>query len=143
MAILLRDQGWELKFATNGVKAFKKWETGTFDLILMDVQIPNGRCQGHCRPDPVMGIGRVSYIVLLILKVDRGQHSVILTDPGFQDIARILSKWVEGFVPRRPGELGIIMDAAFGNNFHPEMFSYKKMAPLYMGDHFLCCFHTV
>jgi hypothetical protein len=32
-----------------------------------------------------MGIDPVSYVVLLILKVARGQHAVILTDPALRE----------------------------------------------------------
>jgi signal transduction histidine kinase/CheY-like chemotaxis protein len=37
---LLQKRGHEVTLAFNGAEAVKTWETGTFDLILMDVQMP-------------------------------------------------------------------------------------------------------
>jgi CheY-like chemotaxis protein len=40
MEMLIRKRGWEAMTAANGREVVKKWAGGGFDLILMDVQMP-------------------------------------------------------------------------------------------------------
>ena len=37
---LLRKQGWQVELASNGREAVEKFSTAQFDLVLMDVQMP-------------------------------------------------------------------------------------------------------
>jgi len=50
-----------------------------------------------------MGIGPISYIVLLILKVARGKHSSILTNPAIRNTPAVPRQSMDGFMPRMLG----------------------------------------
>ncbi len=66
MAEILRHQGYEVETASNGIEALRKIELSKFDLILMDIQMPEmdgeeatrriRECQGRATSIPIVAL---------------------------------------------------------------------------------------